>query len=433
MPITFWIISTRSTVNYINYKLSPITSYFGKLISLCLLALALTALFMACTSEPDELQQSQPKRLRIGADRLFEEPFYNWIKGKRIGLITNHTGVNSALRPLTELLSEDPEVQLTALFGPEHGISGESQAGSEIADGPKVFSLYGDRRAPDARMLQEVDLLIFDIQDAGSRFYTYISTMYESMKSAAEQGKPFIVLDRPNPIGGTKVEGPVLEAGHESFVGVFPIPIRHGMTVGELARLFKSESGLELELQVVPLLNWDRSDWSSTGLQWIAPSPNMPTPATAILYPGFCLIEGTSLSEGRGTTRPFQLIGAPWLNATALAKRLNEAEMPGVFFRPQRFTPMFSKHAKLSCAGIQIHVIDDTVFEPVSTALRFIQEALRLHPNELEFRTSSFDRLVGNGWVREALESGSNVESIETRWRGGLEAFKAKREAHLLY
>jgi uncharacterized protein YbbC (DUF1343 family) len=388
---------------------------------------------MACTSEPEKLQQPQIEPLRIGADRLLEEPFYSWIKGKRVGLITNHTGVDSSLQPVTELLSKDSEVQLTALFGPEHGISGESQAGSVIADGPRVFSLYGDRRAPDAQMLEEVDLLIFDIQDAGSRFYTYISTMYESMKSAAKHGKPFIVLDRPNPIGGTKVEGPILEEGHESFVGVFPIPIRHGMTVGELARLFNAESGMELELQVVPLLNWDRSDWSGTGLQWIAPSPNMPSPVTATLYPGFCLIEGTNFSEGRGTTRPFQLIGAPWLNATVLANRLNAAELPGVFFRPQRFTPMFSKHAELSCAGIQIHVIDQDVFEPVSTALRFIREALRLHPDEMEFRTRSFDRLIGNGWVREALEDGSEVESIEARWRDELEAFKARREAHLLY
>ncbi len=397
------------------------------------LFLVLVLFFVACVTKEKQHQEPQLEPLKIGADRLFEEPFHTWIKGRRVGLITNQTGVDSSLRPVAELLSADPEVQLTALFGPEHGISGESQAGSKIADGPKVFSLYGDRRAPDTQMLKEIDLLIFDIQGVGSRFYTYISTMYESMKAAAEHKKLFIVLDRPNPIGGNQVEGPVVEEGHESFVGIFPIPIRHGMTAGELAQLFNTESDLKLDLQVVPLLNWDRSDWAGTGLQWIAPSPNMPTPKTALLYPGFCLIEGTNLSEGRGTTRPFQLIGAPWLKATLLAGRLNDAEIPGTFFRPQRFTPMFSKHSHLSCAGIQIHVLDHAVFEPVSAALQFIHEVIQLHPNELEFRAEAFDRLIGNSWVREALENGSDVESIEARWQGELEAFKGKREGYLLY
>ena len=420
-------------MNYIVSNLISCRFYSDSLFRRVCLSLTLFFFFCACGTREEQHQKPQFEPLKIGADRLFEEPYHTWIKGKRVGLITNQTGVDSSLRPVAELLAEDPEVQLTALFGPEHGISGESQAGSKIVDGPKIFSLYGDRRAPDAEMLKEVDLLVFDIQDVGSRFYTYISTMYEAMKAAAEHKKPFIVLDRPNPIGGIQVEGPVLEEGRESFVGIFPIPIRHGMTAGELAQLFNAESDLKLDLQVVPLLNWDRSEWAGTGLQWIAPSPNMPTPDTAALYPGFCLIEGTNLSEGRGTTRPFQLIGAPWLKATQLAGRLNDGGIPGAFFRPQRFTPMFSKHSELSCAGIQIHVLDHTVFEPVSAALRFIQEAIQLHPNELEFRANSFDRLIGNSWVREALEEGSDVESIEARWQGELEVFKARREAYLLY
>ena len=268
-------------MNYIVSNLIFSRFYSYRHVGRVCLFLALVLFFFACVTKEEQHREPQLEPLKIGADRLFEEPFHTWIKGKRVGLITNQTGVDSSLHPVAELLADDPEVQLTALFGPEHGVSGESQAGSRVADGPKVFSLYGDRRAPDAEMLKDVDLLIFDIQDVGSRFYTYISTMYESMKAAAEHGKPFIVLDRPNPIGGTQVEGPVLEKGHESFVGIFPIPIRHGMTAGELAQLFNTESDLKLDLQVVPLLNWDRSDWAGTALQGIAPAPNMPTPKTA--------------------------------------------------------------------------------------------------------------------------------------------------------
>jgi beta-N-acetylhexosaminidase len=348
-------------------------------------------------------------------------------------LITNHTGVDSTLHSVADLIDQDATLQLTALFGPEHGISGEAQAGDEIKSGPRVFSLYGEHRAPDETMLRDVDILVFDIQDVGSRFYTYISTMFESMKAAAQHGKPFIVLDRPNPIGGSRVEGPVLEEGQESFVGIFPIPIRHGMTTGELARFFNSEAELQTDLHVVPLLNWSRDDWASTKLQWIAPSPNMPTSRTTLLYPGFCLIEGVNLSEGRGTTRPFELVGSPWLDASELANRLNRLELPGVFFRPQDFIPMFSKYSGESCSGLQVHITDRENFSPITAALHLIREAIQLHPEELTFRESAFDRLIGNSWVREQLKSGSTVESIERRWAAGLDEFKLVREEYLLY
>ena len=238
------------------------------------------------------------ERLLTGADRLFEDPYISWIDGKRVGLVTNQTGVNRQLKSLRDLFLDCPRVSLTALFAPEHGFRGSAQAGEQVPTSTRIFSLYGEHRRPTADMLSNVDVLIYDIQDVGVRFYTFVSTMLECMKAAASSRKPFIVLDRPNPIDGTRTEGPVLESGWESFVGIAQIPIRYGMTPAELARLLKSETQLDLDLRVVPVSGWKRQQWfNETGLQWIAPSPNMPTLTTAAVYPGFCLIEGTNLSE----------------------------------------------------------------------------------------------------------------------------------------
>lgn len=371
--------------------------------------------------------------LKIGADRIQEIPYQEWFEGKRLGLITNQTGVTSELRSLIEVL-EAQGLNLTTLFGPEHGIHGEAQAGEAVASGPQVYSLYGDRRAPTPEMLAEVDLLLYDIQDVGVRFYTFISTMFESMKVAASEGIPFIVLDRPDPVNGVTVEGPVLEPEFVSFVGIHAIPVRYGLTAGEIAQLLKGETQLELDLRVVPMEGWNRELWyDHTGLEWIAPSPNMPTVSTATVYPGFCLIEGTNLSEGRGTTRPFELIGAPWLNASELSKRLNALSLPGVYFRPQVFTPMFSKYSGESCAGLQIHVLNRDTFEPVISALHLIREILLLHPLELTFREASFDRLAGNNWIRESLLEGATVDSIVRSWKEDLESFEQIREKYLIY
>lgn len=373
-------------------------------------------------------------RLRLGADRMFEEPYLSWIRNKRVGLITNQTGTTSDLVSLVELLRTRSDLELTALFGPEHGIAGAVQAGEKIASGPSVFSLYGETRSPTQEMLQDVDLLIYDIQDVGVRFYTYISTMFGSMQAASRKGIPFIVLDRPNPITGVTVSGPVLEPGRESFVGIHTLPIRYGMTVGELARLLRSETSLEVDLRVVPLEGWSRAEWyDATSLQWIAPSPNMPTLTTAILYPGFCLIEGTNLSEGRGTTRPFELIGAPWLDSNRLAQRLNALHLPGVRFREQVFTPTFSKFVGEACQGVQVHVTDRTQFEPVRALLHLVREVRRLHPDQFEFRASSWDRLAGNSWIREMLTRDAAVEEIENRWKADLEKFEARRSPFLIY
>ena len=368
-----------------------------------------------------------------GVDRLQQSPYREWLEGKRIGLVTNHTGVNCRLESTEMIISEIPGARLMALFAPEHGIRGYTQAGRKIGSREIVYSLYGEERTPSPEMLDEVEVLVFDIQDVGARFYTYISTMLESMKAAARDGIPFLVLDRPVPIDGARVEGPVLEKGHESFVGSFQLPIRYAMTPGELARLLNSQLKLQAQLDVVPLKGWKRTHWfDETGLTWIPPSPNMATLETASIYPGFCLIEGTNLSEGRGTTHPFELVGAPWLKNDELAERLNRLDLPGVRFRAQNFEPWFSKYQGETCHGIQIHMTNRSAFQPIKTVLHFLSEVIRLHPSEFQFRTG-FDRLAGNSWIQLELSKGTQPWEIQTRWQPGLKRFLELRKQFLLY
>lgn len=390
---------------------------------------------ISCSSpgrEADPPVEKSP--ILTGADQLFNEPYHSWIRGKKIGLITNQTGVDSELRGLPDLLAERDDIELVALFAPEHGLYGEAQAGEEISDKTNIYSLYGETNSPTPKMLEGIEVLIYDIQDVGARFYTYISTMYECMESISGTEIIFLVLDRPNPIGGTKVEGPVLEEGYESFVGIHTIPNRYGMTAGELAQLLKAEKSLSLDLRVARVQGWNRvRDFSDYGKQWINPSPNMPGFEAALSYPGFCLVEGTSISEGRGTTRPFELFGAPWIKAPELAAELNSLDLPGVKFRPQRFTPTFSKYQGESCNGVQLHITDNQAFQPVTAALYFISTVKRLHPEEFSFRDDSFDRLCGNSWVREMLLENRKIEAIKERWEPRLEEFKGRRALHLIY
>ncbi|MFZ0429082.1 MAG: DUF1343 domain-containing protein [Acidobacteriota bacterium] len=397
----------------------------------CRFAWCLLLLLVWGCDEPPRLE-----RFQTGADQVFDEPYISWIRGKKVGLITNQTGVTEGLKPVSELLAESKEVQLTTLFAPEHGLYGQEPAGANVPNQPHVYSLYGNGTGHvlTPEMLKDVEVLIFDVQDVGARFYTYISTMNEAMATAAQMRIPFLVLDRPDPIDGSRVEGPVLEKIFRSFVGTHWIPIRYGMTPGELARLLKAERGLDLVLWVVPLKGWRRASYyESTGRQWIPPSPNMPTVFTAVVYPGTCLIEGTNLSEGRGTTRPFELIGAPWLNADVLAVLLNNDNLPGVRFRAQPFTPSFSKYQGETCQGIQIHVLDRDQFRPIETALYIIREVLNLHPNEFRFQNETFDRLAGNSWIRRMLTESRAVEAVANRWQPELNDFKKRRQQYLLY
>jgi uncharacterized protein YbbC (DUF1343 family) len=365
------------------------------------------------------------------------------VVGRRVGLVTNPTGVDRELRSGIDRVAAHPGVALVALFGAEHGVRGEAQAGDRVASardrrtGLPVHSLYGEHREPTAAMLAGIDVLVFDLQDVGARFYTYPYTLANVMRAARRAGIPVVVPDRPNPVGGVHVEGPVLEPAFASFVGQYAIPIRHGMTLGELARLFNEAHGIGAELHVVPMRGW-RRDAAEPGdrLPWVPPSPNMPTPDTALVYPGTALLEGTNASEGRGTTRPFETVGAPYVDAEALADRMNALRLPGVRFRATWFTPTFSKHAGQLCGGVQLHVTDRAAFRPVRTGVALLVALQALYPDDFAFLPGAppfFDSLVGNGWVREAILAGDAAEAIEARWRAGLAEFEAKRTDYLLY
>jgi uncharacterized protein YbbC (DUF1343 family) len=362
------------------------------------------------------------------------------IRGKHVGLITNPTGVNRQLVSDVDLLARTPGVHLVALFGPEHGIRGAHQAGASVGSdrdpvtGLPVYSLYGKTRQPTPPMLKGVDVLVFDIQAVGARFYTYLYTMADAMKAAATAHIPIIVLDRPNPIGGTKVQGPVLDPKFASFVGEYPIPLRYGMTIGELAGFFNHEFHIGAELTVVEMRGWKRSlYYDDTPLQFVMPSPNMPTEITALVYPGMGLVEGTNVSEGRGTTRPFELIGAPWIDDDKLSRVLNDKHLDGVRFRPVHFTPTFSKYKGKSCNGIEVHVMDRDAFNPVVVGLTVIATFHDLYPHQFAFKASDFDRLIGNDWVRQDIEKGVPVPEMQRRWQVGLSQFEKVRQKYLLY
>lgn len=390
-------------------------------------------------------KEKKNKKFRLGIEVLLQDEI-DLIKDKRVGLITNPTGVDQNVTSIVDLLFNNPDVNLTSLYGPEHGVRGSAQAGQYVEQytdektGLPVYSLYGKTKKPTPEMLSNVDVLLFDIQDVGARFYTYIYTMALAMEAAKENNIPIIVLDRPNPISGTKVEGPVLEDKYSSFIGEYPIPVRHGMTVGELAKLFNSEFNIGADLTVVEMEGWKRNMYfDETPSEWVLPSPNMPTLETAVVYPGAALIEGTNVSEGRGTTKPFELIGAPFINSDNLAAKLNSYKLPGVTFRAASFIPTFSKHANVLSHGIQIHVTDRNAFKPFETGLYIVKTIHDMYPNDFQFRAPSaagisfFDNLVGNGSIRADIEAGKSVEEMKAAWKTGLDEFNEIREKYLLY
>jgi uncharacterized protein YbbC (DUF1343 family) len=372
------------------------------------------------------------------------------IDGRRVGLVCNPASVDARLEHSADRLHADPDVTLAALFGPQHGFRSDLQDnmietphGEDRRRRVPVFSLYSDTREPTAEMLDGLDVLVVDLQDVGTRVYTYIYTMANCMRAAARRGLPVIVCDRPNPIGGDAVEGACLHEPWSSFVGQFPIPMRHGMTIGELARLFNDAFGIGARLEVVLLDGWRRSMYfDATGLPWIIPSPNLPTLDSAIVYPGAVLVEGTKLSEGRGTTRPFEMIGAPWIDGERLAAAMNARGLPGVHFRPVFFEPTFQKHARQSCGGCQIHVIDRLTFQPLRAAVELIDEfrredparfAWREPPYEYEHHKEPIDILYGSDRLRRTLDAGGSVSALVESWRDDEERFRRLREQHLLY
>jgi len=353
------------------------------------------------------------------------------VRNKRVGIIANHTSVARDLRYGWDLLGANG-AQVTKLFSPEHGLFGTEQDQVPVISHPdlpfKIVSLYGttfDSLAPLEEHVRDVDCVLFDIQDVGSRYYTYVNTMVYFMKAIHGRGIEFIVLDRPNPLGGVLVEGPVLKKGFESFVGALPVPVRHGLTAGELARLAKDYFKLDLELTVIEMTGWRRSmSYHETGLPWVPPSPNMPTAATALVYPGICLLEGTSVSEGRGTTTPFEVAGAPGIQPYRLADALNECRLPGVRFRPLFFRPTFNKFSGQTIGGVGIHVADQYAFRPFSTGIAMVRILYEMAPdfaflNEVyEFNSAhpAFDLLTGSAAIREMIIDGKPFERIAEEW-----------------
>ena len=409
--------------------------------------------FISCkSSTPTSTAPSATKeRVVIGAERLFTPEYLHLIKGKRVGLVTNHTGLLPDGQHLVDVLHQHPDVALTVLFGPEHGIRGEED--NHVADGkdPKtglsVISLYGKVRKPSAEMLQNVDVLIFDIQDIGARFYTYIATMNHVMEAAAEQGKPYLVLDRPNAIGGLYVDGPSVVKAGEPVSNQTLLPVTHGMTVGELALMFNGERAAknlqQANLIVIPMQNYTRQQWyDETGLPWIKPSPNMLTLTTAAVYPATCLLEGTNVSEGRGTLHPFEYIATTWTNGEDLAKQLNSYKLAGVTFRPVTFVPDSvvdgikiypPKFMGEACNGAEMVVTDRNAFESAKAGV-FILHALKtLYPEQLEWKDARMDRLWGTSKVREQLQAGLAPQEIVKVWDSNLAYFKSVRSKYLLY
>jgi len=388
-------------------------------------------------------------QVKTGADLLFEKRF-DLIEGKRLGLVTNHSAVLSNGKHLADALFENPKTKLVVLFGPEHGIRGQAPAGKSVRDsidpktGIPVYSLYGRINKPTPEMLKNVDVLIFDIQDIGARFYTYESTLSLAMEAAAENRIPFIVLDRPNPITGTRFDGFVLVDSLRSFVGMHRIPVTHGMTMGELATMINQEgwlkNGVRANLDVVRMEGWKREMWyDETQLTWIGPSPNMQSLQTAIVYPGSCLFEGTNLSEGRGTEKPFEYVGSPFVNGKQWADELNSLHLPGIAFEPIVFVPQeiqnvvtTPKHRGVRCEGVFLRVWDRNKYEPVKSAVHMLSSAKRLFAS-FQWRNSSIDRLAGTTKLRMMIEAGVLPAKIIETWKEGLGAFHEMRSKHLMY
>ncbi len=389
------------------------------------------------------------KSVKLGVEKLLEVPA-RFLQGARVGLICNQASVDHRLRHAADLLYEHPDIQLTALFGPQHGIRGdvqdnmiETEHSTDPQTGLPIHSLYSETREPTEAMLKDVDLLVFDMQDIGCRIYTFAYTMANSMVAARKFGKKVIVCDRPNPINGRDIEGNVLEVEQASFVGLFSIPTRHGMTLGELARMFNEHYAIGCDLEVIEMDGWERRSWhDETDAPWVMPSPNIPTLESATVFPGTVHFEGTQISEGRGTTRPFELVGAPYINPEKYARTLNERGLPGVFFRSCIFRPTFQKHAGISCGGVQIHVTDRARFAPVLTGITMVKAAYDLYtaeflwkepPYEYVYDRNPFDVIAGTSRIREAIEAGESVEVMHERWAVDLEKFMPLRRTYLLY
>lgn len=405
-----------------------------------IILLLCTAVFLvgftgSCASSQ---KPEQPMKVQLGIDNI--DQHLAVFNDKRVGLITNATGMNQNFQSSIDVLQA--KTKLVALYSPEHGIRGAVPAGDKVGSltdaktGLPVYSLYGATKKPTPEMLENIDVLAFDIQDVGARSYTYIYTMAYAMQAAKETGKTFVVFDRPNPVGGVEVEGGLIKPGFESFIGMYPIPIRHGMTVGELARLFNKEFGIGCELVVIEMTGWKRSMYfDETGLPWVMTSPNIPTPDTALVYPATGIFGGTNVSEGVGTTRPFDFVGAPWLDAEALSKRMNDLKLPGVFFRPANYIPRFGSYTGETCNGVQLHITDRKAFRPVRTGLSLLYTVQELGSDQFTYKfsgkgTPTIDLVTGD----DALRMGRfTLDQLLEGWDKEAKAFQEMSKTYYLY
>ena len=389
--------------------------------------------------------------MRTGLERLLAQP-QRWLRNARVGLVANPTSVDQDLGHAADRMHQHPDIDLRLLFGPEHGLRGAAQDMVHVTDardpvtGLPEISLYGTTFAslsPTPAQLAQIDVLVFDIQDIGTRYYTYAATMALCMRAAKPAGVKVVVLDRPNPIGGVQIEGGGLDPGLENFCGLYPVPQRHALTLAELARLYNEPFGIGCDLEVVACEGWRRAQYyDACGLPWVMPSPNMPTLDTAIVYPGMCLLEGTNLSEGRGTTRPFEVFGAPFLDGRRLAEELRDYALPGVRFRPCVIEPTFHKFARQRCGAVQLHISDRYAFQSYRTGLAVLVAVKKLWPDQFRWREQPYefrddvpaiDLLTGRAAVREAIERGEDLDHVMRIATGGLEAYTAGRSRALLY
>lgn len=391
----------------------------------------------------------QQKNIKLGLEKALAE-HKNIFKNQRVGLICNQASVNHDFEHAADLLSAHPDINLTALFGPQHGIRGDVQDNMietahtiDKKTNLPIYSLYSETREPTEEMLKDLDTLVFDLQDVGCRVYTFIYTMANAITACAKFGKKMIVCDRPNPINGIDVEGNILEKEYASFVGQYPIPMRHGLTVGELAKLFNSEFDINCELEIITMDNWAREDFfDETDAPWVMPSPNIPIPDTTTVFPATVYFEGTQISEGRGTTRPFEIVGAPFIDADKLTDALVSLELPGVKFRAINFKPTFQKHADTVCGGVFVHVSDRSVFEPVFTGIAMVKTIYDLYTDEFKWKNppyeyvydlNPFDVISGTDKIRKFIETETDLNSIKQYWEKDVKDFQELRQKYLLY
>ena len=422
----------------------------GKASQSCIIGLFVGVALAACAAAPgnttdSEVPESEARQVRSGIEVLLSDSLH-LVQGKNVGLLTNHTGIywtsDGIVGSTIDALYEANNVDLVALYAPEHGIRGQEQAGAAIDSGRDertgvpIHSLYGEVRKPTPVMLEGVDVLLFDMQDIGARYYTYVSTMALAMEAAGEQDIPFIVLDRPNPVRGDVVQGNLLKPGYETFVGMYPVPMRHGMTAGELAQLYVGEFGLEVDLHVVPLDGWARDmTFDQTQLPWVPPSPNMPSLESALAYPGTCLFEGTPISVGRGTDRAFQWVGAPWLDGVQLAQSLNGYGINGVRFESTTFTPRNAGDRKFEgqeVSGVLL-IPESTDYDASKAAVAMLLETYSMSGDNWLWAEAHFDRLAGTDSLRLSIEAGADFAELTSAWESETQAFEQLRSPYLIY